>query len=235
MTVETAPPVVSATGLGIDVGARHGSALTLADGVDLDVWPGERLAILGRSGSGKTTLLATLGLLRPPDRGRITVGGQSVTGMSDARLAVLRNKMIGFVFQDYSLIPHVSVLENVMLPMTYGTRMRRSIARARATAQLKAVGLSDLAHRRPASLSGGEQQRVAIARALVRAPRLLLADEPTGALDATTGENVLAHLLAATSDNGAAAVIVTHDEAVAATTDRVVELRAGILHDLAAT
>ncbi len=226
---EDGAAVLRARSLGVQVPLRSGGVLTLGSGLDVDVAPGRSLAVVGRSGCGKTTLLATLGLLRKPSAGRLWLMGEEVTAISDARAARLRNARIGFVFQDYSLVAHLSVLENVLLPVEYGARMRRREARLAASAQLDAVGLAGFERRRPRQLSGGEQQRVAVARALVRGPQLVLADEPTGALDTSTGENVMAHLLAACRQSNAAAVVVTHDDAVASELDERAELRDGAL------
>lgn len=222
--------MLRARAVGVEVQLRAGGVLTLAAGLDLDVAPSTSLAVVGRSGCGKTTLLATLGLLRRPSSGRLWLLGEDVTRVPDARAARLRNARIGFVFQDYSLVGHLSVIDNVMLPVEYGARVRRRDARRAGSAQLEAVGLAGFERRRPNQLSGGEQQRVAVARALVRGPQLVLADEPTGALDTSTGEDVVRHLLTACRQSQASAVVVTHDAAVAAALDECVELRDGALH-----
>jgi len=221
--------VLRADGLGVEVALPGREPLVLGRGLDLVVRPGRSTAVVGRSGCGKTTLLATLGLLRRPSAGRLWVAGRDTTDICDAAAARWRNAHIGFVFQDYSLVAHLTVLDNVMLPLDYGTAVRRRTARQTAGAQLDAVGLAGFERRRPAQLSGGEQQRVAVARALVRGPVLVLADEPTGALDVETGDEVMGHLLAAVAHAGAAAVVVTHDHALAARTDEVLELAAGVL------
>ncbi|KGM14520.1 ABC transporter ATP-binding protein [Cellulomonas bogoriensis] len=221
--------VLEADSLWLDVEVAPGRVLTLARGIDLTVRAGESVALVGRSGSGKSTLLAAFGLLRRPDRGRVVVDGQDAAELSDARAAMLRNQRIGFVFQDYSLVGHLSVVDNVMLPFEYGRPAPRRRARDRAVEQLDAVGLAGFEGRRPAQLSGGEQQRVAIARALVREPALVLADEPTGALDTDTGDAVIENLLEATRRAGVAAVVVTHDPALAARMDRSFELVDGHL------
>ncbi|WP_196250805.1 ABC transporter ATP-binding protein [Cellulomonas sp. JZ18] len=227
---EGAAPVLRARGLDVHVPLRSGEVLTLGTGLDLDLARGRSLAVVGRSGCGKTTLLATLGLLRRPSAGRLWLMGEEVTAVPDARAARLRNARIGFVFQDCSLVAHLSVLDNVLLPVEYGAHVRRRDARRAASAQLEAVGLAGFERRRPRQLSGGEQQRVAVARALVRGPQLVLADEPTGALDTSTGEDVMAHLLAACRQSHAAAVVVTHDDTVACALDERAELRDGALH-----
>lgn len=228
----TDSPVLRAQGLGIEIALRTGGVLTLGTGLHLDVPAGQSLAVTGRSGCGKSTLLATLGLLRRPSSGRLWLAGEDVTSVSDARAAALRNSLVGFVFQDYSLVSHLSVLDNVLLPIEYGARISRRTARRAALAQLDAVGLGGFERRKPRQLSGGEQQRVAVARALVRGPKLVLADEPTGALDMVTGEDVMHHLVAATSRSGASAVVVTHDATVAASLDRQIELRGGTMHEV---
>ncbi len=212
----------------LDVGiVRHDGATTsLVRGLDLVIEAGRSTAITGRSGSGKTTLLSVLGLMRPPSGGRLQIAGRDVGDLTASGAAALRNELLGFVFQNYSLVEHLSVFENVALPLMYGRRSTRADTRERVVRQLAAVGLEGFERRRPRSLSGGEQQRVAVARALVRGPRVVLADEPTGALDTKTGENVMAHLRTATVESGAALVVVTHDEVLAGSLDRKVELGA---------
>jgi ABC-type lipoprotein export system ATPase subunit len=222
MTV--APPALRAERLDVAV-ERHGMPpLELVSGLDLEVEAGTSLAIVGRSGSGKTTLLSVLGLMRPPSGGTLWVDGQDVSRLSAGAAAVARNQLLGFVFQNYSLVEHLSVFDNVALPLRYGARATRADVRRRVHDQLAAVGLEAFGSRRPRSLSGGEQQRVAIARALVRAPRIVLADEPTGALDASTGTTVMQHLRDATTHAGSCLVVVTHDATLAATFDRHLDL-----------
>ena len=199
-------------------------------GIDLDVVEGESVAIVGRSGSGKSSLLSILGLMHRPQSGTVELAGLDVSRIGESRAARLRNERIGFVFQSYSLIPNLSVLQNVALPLTYGRRpVRAARMSAAAEARLEAVGLSDRMHSRPAKLSGGEQQRVAIARSLVRSPPIVLADEPTGALDESTGETVIDMLVAATRRVGSCLVVVTHDPAVAMKMDRTLSLSHGRL------
>lgn len=193
--------------------------LTLLHGASFTIAAGETAAIMGRSGSGKTTLLSIVGLMLRATRGEVVIAGQPTSRLSDAERARLRNQTLGFVFQGYSLVPHLTAGENVALPLSYGPAV--SSAERRAAAQLlEMVGLGHAARRYPRHLSGGEQQRVAIARALVRSPGLLLADEPTGALDVATGEAVLDLLLDVARARGTSVLVVTHDEAVAARTDR---------------
>jgi ABC-type lipoprotein export system ATPase subunit len=204
---------------------RGASEVRAVDGISLEVAPGEFMAIMGRSGSGKTTLLDLLGCLLRPTAGELEIDGRSVIGASDGELAGMRRSRIGFVFQEFNLIPTLNAVENVMLPLRYGPR--RSDARARAESLLALVGLGDRMRHRPSELSGGEQQRVAIARALVNDPAVVLADEPTGELDSATSTALLGMLRKLNAERGITFVIVTHDAGVAATTNRVVRLRDG--------
>ncbi|GAA2839708.1 ABC transporter ATP-binding protein [Kitasatospora paracochleata] len=206
-----------------------GRRLDLVRAVNLTVAAGESVAVVGRSGSGKSTLLTVLGLLSRPDRGRITVAGRDTATLGDRPLSALRNGAIGFVFQNYSLLAHLDAAENVALPLNHGPRVPGREVRARTADALAAVGLAERARSRPRQLSGGEQQRVAIARALVRDPSLVLADEPTGALDTATADRVLATLTGVTARRGAALVVVTHDREVAMRMDRVLRLEDGVL------
>ncbi|KJY23370.1 MULTISPECIES: ABC transporter ATP-binding protein [Streptomyces] len=210
----------------------HGSGATEVHalrGIDLSVHPGELVAVMGPSGSGKSTLLTLAGGLDTPSSGRVLVEGTDITAASRKQLAALRRRSIGYVFQDYNLIPALTAAENVALPRELdGTSARK--ARASALAALEEMGLGALADRFPDEMSGGQQQRVAIARALVGDRRLVLADEPTGALDSETGESVLA-LLRSRCDAGAAGILVTHEPRFAAWADRVVFLRDGSVVD----
>ncbi|MGZ9932184.1 ABC transporter ATP-binding protein [Streptomyces sp. NC-S4] len=210
----------------------HGSGATEVHalrGIDLSVFPGELVAVMGPSGSGKSTLLTLAGGLDTPSSGRVIVEGTDITTASRKQLAALRRRSIGYVFQDYNLIPALTAAENVALPLELdGTSARK--ARASALTALEEMGLGQLANRFPDEMSGGQQQRVAIARALVGDRRLVLADEPTGALDSETGESVLA-LLRARCDAGAAGILVTHEPRFAAWADRVVFLRDGTVVD----
>ncbi|MEU6309605.1 ABC transporter ATP-binding protein [Streptomyces sp. NPDC047014] len=210
----------------------HGSGATEVHalrGIDLSVHPGELVAVMGPSGSGKSTLLTLAGGLDTPSSGRVLVEGTDITTASRKQLAALRRRSIGYVFQDYNLIPALTAAENVALPLELdGTSARK--ARAAALAALTEMNLGVLADRFPDEMSGGQQQRVAIARALVGDRRLVLADEPTGALDSETGESVLA-LLRSRCDAGAAGVLVTHEPRFAAWADRVVFLRDGSVVD----
>ncbi|MFJ9696558.1 ABC transporter ATP-binding protein [Kitasatospora sp. NPDC101183] len=198
-------------------------------GVDLKVHPGEFVAVMGPSGSGKSTLLTLAGGLDSPTDGQVLVEGVALGGLSRKRLAQVRRRSIGYVFQDYNLIPALTAAENVSLPRELDGLSTRA-ARREALAALSELGILELADRFPDDMSGGQQQRVAIARALIGERRLVLADEPTGALDSTTGESVLA-VLRARCDAGAAAMMVTHEARHAAWADRVVFLRDGKMVD----
>ena len=196
------------------------------DGVDLSVNSGEMLSIMGPSGSGKSTLMAILGCLDKPTDGRYWLDGEYVEEMSDARLAEIRGKKIGFVFQQFNLLARTSALDNVMLPLTYaGVRGHEKQSQAREALDL--VGLADRMDHKPGELSGGQQQRVAIARALVNRPAILLADEPTGALDSKTGDELMELFGKLHRDQGITLCVVTHDPEVAALTHRVVRLHDG--------
>jgi putative ABC transport system ATP-binding protein len=203
--------------------------VTAVHGVDLDVAPGEWVAVMGPSGCGKSTLLHLLGGLDVPDAGEITVAGEAVTGRSEADRAVLRRRLIGYVFQSYNLVPDLSVAENIELPAQLAGASRRE-ARTLATTLLEELGLADTLGSSPAELSGGQQQRVAIARALVNRPPLLLADEPTGALDTESAATVLG-MLRRSHASGQAIVLVTHDHRVAAGADRVLVMQDGAIRD----
>ncbi|GAA3679019.1 ABC transporter ATP-binding protein [Nonomuraea antimicrobica] len=207
-----------------EVTREHGRAHALR-GVSLEVAAGELVAVMGPSGSGKSTLLNLAGGLDRPTSGSVTIEGEDLAGVRD--LAALRRTSVGYVFQDLNLIPSLTAAENVMLPRElHGVRARR--ARAEALAVLAEVGAAEVAGRLPEELSGGQRQRVAIARALVGERRLLLADEPTGALDTATGDEIL-QLLRARGDAGAAVLLVTHEPRYAAWADRVVYLRDGLI------
>jgi putative ABC transport system ATP-binding protein len=198
-------------------------------GVDLTVEPGTMVAVMGPSGSGKSSLLTIAGSLEEPTAGEVVVGGTRLAGLSRNQRAALRRRHIGYIFQDYNLLPGLTALENVSLPLELdGTPARR--AQAAAASALDDLGLADQAARFPDGLSGGERQRVAIARAVVGERRLLLADEPSGALDSVTGETVM-RLIRAACKRGVAAVVVTHDAQLAAWADRVVFLRDGLVAD----
>jgi len=208
----------------------EGPTLVLAlDGIDLSVQAGEMVAIMGPSGSGKSTLLTIAGTLEKASTGEVLVGGQDVSAMSPNDRARLRRRSIGYVFQDFNLLAGLTAAENVSLPLELdGTRVKA--ARVVASAALEELGLADRAGRYPDELSGGERQRVAIARAVVGDRRLLLADEPTGALDSVNGEGVM-RLVRAACRSGVAGVVVTHDAQLASWADRVVFLRDGRMID----
>ena len=197
------------------------------DDVTLRVAAGEFLALMGPSGSGKSTLMNLLGLLDRPTRGRYLLEGKDVGAVSDNDQARLRREKIGFVFQSFNLLPRATALKNVALPLVYAGVPRRERF-SRAQALLERVGLADRADHKPHELSGGQQQRVAIARALVNQPRLILADEPTGALDSSTGAEILA-LLRDLHEQGATILIITHDQQIAEHADRIVRLLDGRL------
>jgi putative ABC transport system ATP-binding protein len=208
-----------------------GDRLEILRGVDLTVAAGEILAIVGRSGSGKTTLLNLLGLLDTPTSGTIRIDGKDAGTMRDAQRARLRGEVLGFIFQQFHLLDRRTALENVAEPLLLGSRQDIRERMERAMALLEQVGLADRAHSMPHLLSGGEQQRVAIARALVRNPRVVLADEPTGSLDESTGERILDLLFGLVRSRGVALVTVTHDRAIASRADRILTLSGGILRD----
>jgi putative ABC transport system ATP-binding protein len=195
------------------------------DGVTVSIERGAYLAVIGPSGSGKSTLMNVIGGLDAPTGGRLVVDGRDLGELNDSDLAQFRNQTIGFVFQSFNLLPRMTALENVELPLIYAGEAPRK-RRARAAEMLERVGLADRLGHRPTQLSGGQQQRVAIARALACEPALLLADEPTGALDTATGREILA-LFAALNREGATVIVVTHDPGIAASTRRVIEMRDG--------
>lgn len=202
------------------------------DNVALEVLQGESLSIVGRSGCGKSTLLACLGLVAPFDRGTsYRVGGVDVAKLTDRESARLRATSIGFVLQNSGLVSHLSALENVAVPLMHSSRLSIREIRRRAASKLEMLGVGHLAQRRPVEVSGGERQRVAIARALVIEPRLILADEPTGALDEQTGHVVLRHMLDLVQESAASLVVVTHDRDIAARTDRAARMSEGRLTD----
>jgi putative ABC transport system ATP-binding protein len=215
-----------------DLTRVHGkgeTAVTALRGVTLTVTAGEMVAVMGPSGSGKSTLLTCAGGLDTPTSGTVTVEGTDLGSLSRKQLAALRRRSVGYIFQELNLIPALTAAENVSLPRELDGDGHRK-ARALALVALEEVGIADLADRFPDDMSGGQQQRVAIARAIVGDRRLVLADEPTGALDTDTGEQVL-RLLRARCDAGAAGVLVTHEARHAAWADRVVFLRDGLLID----
>jgi putative ABC transport system ATP-binding protein len=222
-------PIVSVTDATKDYG-RRGQSRPALRGVNLAVAPGEWVAVVGPSGCGKSTLLHLVGGLDVPDSGSVAVAGDDVTTMSAAARAVMRRRRIGIVFQSYNLVPYLDAVANVELSLRVAGIGRRA-ARDRASEVLEAVGMSEFANALPATLSGGQQQRVAVARALATRPDVLLADEPTGALDSEASHGVIG-LLRAERERGQTILMVTHDYAVAAAADRMVFLRDGHVVDV---
>lgn len=204
--------------------------LTVLDGVDIDVRPGEIVGLIGPSGSGKSSLLHAAGLLEHPDAGQIVVEGRDCSNLSDRQRTRVRLATIGFVYQAHHLLAEFTALDNVALPQMIAGRARKA-ARARAQSLLSNLGLAERVEHQPAQLSGGEQQRVAIARALANAPRLLLADEPTGNLDPHTSASVFESLYALARQEGVAALVATHNLELAKHMDRVVALKDGHLEE----
>ena len=208
--------------MGVDVEVRA------LKGVTFRVDEGDYVAIVGTSGSGKSTLLNLIGALDRPDVGHVRYDGRDVRDMSDPELADLRNRRIGFVFQSFHLLGRMTALDNVAMPLVYRSSSPKE-RRARARAALESVGLGDRVDHRPTELSGGQQQRVAIARALVTEPALLLADEPTGNLDTSTGEEIMLLLERIQRERTMALVVITHDPEIAARANRRIELRDGLV------
>ncbi|MBP6382666.1 MAG: ATP-binding cassette domain-containing protein [Pseudomonadales bacterium] len=223
-------PLIFASNVGKEVATAEGG-LGILEGISLEINPGEAVAIVGASGSGKSTLLGLLAGLDLPSAGSIRIDGEDITRLDEDARARLRARMVGFVFQSFQLLPGLTAIENVMLPLEI--RGDRDAA-ARAREYLGRVGLAERLAHYPRQLSGGEQQRVAIARAFACAPRLLFADEPTGNLDAATGARVIDLIFALQAEQGATLVLVTHDERLAARCARRLTLDAGRLgHDTA--
>ena len=216
--------ILSVKDLNIKFNLR-GKVLHAIRGIDLDIYHGEVLAIVGESGSGKSTCMNIIGCLDVPTHGTYRLNGRDVGKMSRNELAAIRNEMLGFIFQQYNLLPKLNLMENVEVPLVYAgiSRAERHI---RAREVLEQVGLGDKLKNRPNQLSGGQQQRVSIARALVRNPPVILADEPTGALDSHTGREVLG-LLQQLHKQGHTVVLITHDNSIAVQADRIIRLEDG--------
>ena len=220
------PNIIETSGL-TKVFGSNGMSVHALRGIDLAVSRGEFVALVGPSGSGKSTLMAILGCLDSPTGGRYRLDGEPVEGLTGPALARIRNEKVGFVFQSYNLLPKANVLRNVELPLLYAGLPRKE-RRARAFEMLEKVGIPEKATVLPAQLSGGQRQRVAIARALANHPALLLADEPTGALDSKTGAEVL-ELFCELNRQGNTVLLVTHDPKIAALASRRVELQDGLV------
>ena len=195
-------------------------------GVSFDIDQGEFVSIMGPSGSGKSTCMNMIGCLDRPTSGIVKINGRETAKMNEKELSVLRNRTIGFIFQQYHLISSMNVIENVMLPLKY-QKLERNLRHEKALAALEAVGLSERIHHKPHELSGGQKQRVAIARAMVTQPKILLADEPTGALDTETGKQVMETFRKINSENNTTIIIVTHDPRIGESTKRCIRILDG--------
>ena len=195
-------------------------------GVSFDIDQGEFVSIMGPSGSGKSTCMNMIGCLDRPTSGIVKINGRETAKMNEKELSVLRNRTIGFIFQQYHLISSMNVIENVMLPLKY-QKVERNLRHEKALAALEAVGLSERIHHKPHELSGGQKQRVAIARAMVTQPKILLADEPTGALDTETGKQVMEMFRKINSENNTTIIIVTHDPRIGESTKRCIRILDG--------
>lgn len=201
--------------------------LEILHGIDLTVNQGEFVSIVGESGSGKSTLMNIIGVLDRQTSGSYYLEGQDVNGMTDEVRSAVRNRRIGFVFQNFNLLPRANALKNVMVPLIYGEEKTKN-AKERAMEMLAMVGMDGRADHRPNELSGGQKQRVAIARAIVNHPKILLADEPTGALDSHSGEQVM-ELFQSLNDEGVSILMITHDAEIASMAQRTVEIRDGMM------
>ena len=228
MAAADAVPVIRTEKLGKVYSAGTEAEVVALKGVDLRIMPGEFVAIMGPSGSGKSTLMNLIGCLDTPTSGNYECDGVDVSTLDAEELATLRREKIGFVFQGFHLLPRMDATDNVAMPLGYAG-VPHALRRERALQALASVGLAERAGHHPNELSGGQQQRVAIARALVNHPPILLADEPTGALDSRTGEEILA-LFKQLRDDGHTVILITHDAHVAAHADRTYEMHDGELH-----
>jgi lipoprotein-releasing system ATP-binding protein len=197
------------------------------DGLDLELHPGDALAVVGPSGSGKSTLLNIISALEPPTAGEVRLAGRDLAGCNDKQLAAVRNREIGFVFQQHHLLPQCTVWENVLIPTLPRPSAERQEAQGRAGRLLSRVGLGEKLHAPPGELSGGQRQRVAVVRAMINEPKLLLADEPTGSLDRHTAEGIIDLLVDLNRQHGAALIVVTHSADLAGRMQRTLELRDG--------
>jgi len=227
MSANDIRPIVEAVGLAKQV-KSDGRDLRIVDNVSFSVFPGESVAIVGVSGSGKSTLLGLLAGLDTPSEGSVRLDGEELTQLDEDGRAAVRARMLGFVFQSFQLLPALTAIENVMLPLELVGAAR---ARGRARELLERVGLGERLTHYPKQLSGGEQQRVAIARAFVAGPKLLLADEPTGNLDAATGARIVELMFELNREHGATLLLVTHDESISCRCHRTLRLAAGRLLD----
>lgn len=225
MTDKATGPAIALDGVDLSLG-RGAARVHIIKGISLSVAPGEAVGLVGPSGSGKSTLLMTMAGLERPDTGRVVIEGTDLAGLDEDALARFRGRRIGIVFQSFHLVPTMTALENVALPLELADAPD---AHARAARELEAVGLGHRLHHYPAQLSGGEQQRVAIARAVVPEPAILVADEPTGNLDEATGAQIVDLLFSLKRDRGATLVLVTHDPGLARLCDRTVRLRSGLI------
>ncbi|MFG6562877.1 ABC transporter ATP-binding protein [Sulfitobacter sp. 1A13421] len=221
-------PVLRLSGISKSYNPGAPNEVQVLRGIDLEVAPGEVVALVAPSGAGKSTLLHIAGLLDTADSGTVQIAGDDLTGQSDRRRTAVRRADVGFIYQFHHLLPEFTALENIVLPQLANGVVRKE-AEARARELLTQVGIAERADHRPAAMSGGEQQRVAFCRALANAPRLLLADEPTGNLDPSTSDQVFAALMALVRGTGLSAVIATHNLELAARMDRQIRLEAGQL------
>ena len=226
--LDDAPPVLAVRGVTKEYVGGDGARLRVLDDVSMSVARGEMVAIVGESGAGKSTLLHVLGALEQPTTGEVLLGGEPLARRSEGELAVLRNRLVGFVFQFHHLLREFTALENVMMPLRIAGEDPRA-ARERAETLLERVGLAARLHHRPAALSGGEQQRVAVARALAAGPAVLLADEPSGNLDQANAARLHDLFAGLASEQGLGLVVVTHNPALAARAGRVLRLAGGRL------